>query len=65
MLPPLSKECQVWKREKEELRKQLDEISSSNKALDPGVGSQGLKKRPWQQENLHSNGGFKGEIIYT
>eukprot|EP00435_Cladocopium_sp_Y103_P075215 s3_g55.t1 len=24
--------CQVWKREKEELRKQLDEISSSNKA---------------------------------
>eukprot|EP00435_Cladocopium_sp_Y103_P056250 s54_g18.t3 len=26
-----SKECQVWKREKEELRKQLDEISFSNK----------------------------------
>ena len=25
----------MWKREKEELRKQLDEISSSNKALDP------------------------------
>lgn len=25
----------MWKREKEELRKQLDEISSSNKALAP------------------------------
>ena len=55
----------MWKREKEELRKQLDEISSSNKALDPlghgqltdtmAVG--GIKKTP-------SNGGFNGKIIH-
>eukprot|EP00438_Fugacium_kawagutii_P035859 Skav205427 [mRNA] locus=scaffold582:458366:467249:- [translate_table: standard] len=34
VVPGCCKECQVWKREKEELRKQLDEISSSNKALE-------------------------------